>query len=61
MYPLIPAWRTALAFGYAERGMVDEARAEFEILAKDDFAIFPRDGNWPIADGVADRDLRVPR
>jgi class 3 adenylate cyclase len=49
MYPLIPAWRTALAFGYSERGMPDKARVEFEILAKDDFAMFPRDGNWPIA------------
>jgi tetratricopeptide (TPR) repeat protein len=49
MYPLIPAWRTALGFAYAERGMPDEARVEFEILAKDDFAMFPRDGNWPIA------------
>ncbi len=48
-YPLVPAWRTALGFNYAERGMLDEARAEFEILAKDDFAIFPRDGNWPIS------------
>jgi class 3 adenylate cyclase len=49
MYPAVPAWRTALAFNYAEREMVEEARVEFEILAKDDFSIFPRDGNWPIA------------
>jgi class 3 adenylate cyclase len=28
--------------------MIEEARAEFDALAKDDFAIFPRDGNWPI-------------
>jgi class 3 adenylate cyclase len=49
MYPAIPAWRTALAFNYAERGMNEECRAEFEILAADDFAVFPRDGNWPIA------------
>jgi class 3 adenylate cyclase len=49
MYPAVPAWQTALAYNYAEREMVDEARAEFEVLAKDDFAIFPRDGNWPIA------------
>jgi class 3 adenylate cyclase len=49
MYPAVPAWRTALAFNYSERGMPEEARAEFEILAADDFSIFPRDGNWPIA------------
>ena len=49
MYPAVPAWRTALAFNYAERGMEAEARSEFEILAKDDFGIFPRDGNWPIS------------
>jgi len=49
LYPAIPAWRTALAFNYAERDMSEDARAEFETLASDDFGIFPRDGNWPIA------------
>jgi class 3 adenylate cyclase len=29
--------------------MLEEARTEFETLAEDDFAAFPRDGNWPIA------------
>jgi len=48
MYPAVPSWRTALGFGYAELGMIEEARAELDTLAKDDFAIFPRDGNWPI-------------
>ena len=48
MYPAVPSWRTALGFGYAELGMIEEARAELDALAKDDFAIFPRDGNWPI-------------
>jgi class 3 adenylate cyclase len=52
MYPAVPAWRTALAFNYAERGMPEEARVEFDILARDDFAIFPHDGNWPIAVGL---------
>ena len=28
MYPAVPAWRTALAFNYAERGMEAEARSE---------------------------------
>jgi eukaryotic-like serine/threonine-protein kinase len=49
LYPAVPAWRTGLAFNYAERGMEEEARSEFEILAKDDFSIFPRDGDWPIS------------
>jgi class 3 adenylate cyclase len=49
MYPAVPAWRTAIAFNYAERDLLQEARVEFEILARDDFAVFPRDGNWPIA------------
>jgi class 3 adenylate cyclase len=48
MYPAVPSWRTALGFGYAELGRIEEARAELDALAKDDFAIFPRDGNWPI-------------
>jgi class 3 adenylate cyclase len=52
MYPAIPAWRTALAYNHAELGKTDEARDEFEILAKDDFAIFPRDANWPIAQAL---------
>ncbi len=49
MYPAVPAWRTALGFSYAERGMIEEAQAELDVLAEDDFAVFPRDGNWPIA------------
>ena len=48
-FPAAPAWRTALAFILCEVGKEDEARAEFEQLAKDDFAAIPRDGNWPIA------------
>jgi class 3 adenylate cyclase len=51
-YPAIPAWRTALAYNYAERGMVEETRSEFEVLAKDDFAMFPRDANWPISQAL---------
>jgi class 3 adenylate cyclase len=49
MYPAIPAWRTALALVHAEMGREKEAREEFEVLAADDFAVLPRDGNWPIA------------
>jgi class 3 adenylate cyclase len=52
MYPAVPAWRTAIAFNYAEQGKLDQARTEFEVLAKDGFSIFPRDGNWPAALGL---------
>jgi class 3 adenylate cyclase len=48
-YPAIPAWRTALAFNYIERGMRDDAHREFEVLAKAGFAPTPEDGNWPLA------------
>ena len=49
MYPAVPAWRTALALLNAELGRQEEARTEFEVLAADDFAQLPRDGNWPVA------------
>src|SRR5260370_4168638 len=52
MYPANPAFRAALAFNYAECGMEEEARSEFEILAKDDFSIFRRDANWQISMGL---------
>jgi predicted ATPase/DNA-binding CsgD family transcriptional regulator len=40
------AWRPGLALIYAELGLEDEARAEFEHLATDDFAGIPTDGLW---------------
>ncbi|MBI1886376.1 MAG: protein kinase, partial [Chloroflexi bacterium] len=40
-YPLVPAWRTGLAFLYAEQGREAEAREEFERLVADDFAALP--------------------
>jgi class 3 adenylate cyclase/tetratricopeptide (TPR) repeat protein len=48
-FPLIPAYRAALSMNYGDLGETEEARREFETLAKDDFAILPRDGNWPVA------------
>lgn len=48
-YPAIPAWRTGLAFLYTEVGQMEEARREFETLARDNFAAIPADGNWPVA------------
>jgi class 3 adenylate cyclase len=48
-YPLLPAVRAALALIYSELGRETEARAQFEVLAADDFAAVPRDVNWAIA------------
>jgi DNA-binding NarL/FixJ family response regulator len=39
-------WRPGLALIYIELGKRDDARAEFEELAADDFAAIPRDGRW---------------
>lgn len=41
-------WRPGLAAIYSELGREAEARAEFELLAEDDFKSFPQDGLWPI-------------
>ncbi len=49
LYPAIPAWRSALALMLIELGRPDEARAEFEEVARGGFAAFPRDANWLIA------------
>jgi tetratricopeptide (TPR) repeat protein/adenylate kinase len=40
------SWRPGLALVYAEIDDADSARAEFERLAKDDFAGIPRDALW---------------
>ena len=46
MYPMLVAWRAGLALLLVELGREDEARAEFEALARlDDL---PRDANWLI-------------
>jgi class 3 adenylate cyclase len=48
-YPTIPAFRSALAFLYAELGRPEEARREFELAAANDFADIPLDTSWLIA------------
>jgi hypothetical protein len=48
-YPLIPAWRSGLAYIYRELGRAEEARKQLEVLAADDFSTIPRDGNWMVA------------
>jgi hypothetical protein len=50
-YPLAPAWRTGLGFIGVELGDLDAAAEQLEILAVDDFATLPLDGNWPV--GIA--------
>jgi tetratricopeptide (TPR) repeat protein len=63
-FPLIPAWRCALAFAYRELDMLDAAREQFEVLAVDDFGGMPRDANWmvgmliaaAVCSSLADRD-----
>ena len=40
-------WRPGLAMLYAELGMLEEARGQFEALAADGFAGIPRDAVWP--------------
>jgi eukaryotic-like serine/threonine-protein kinase len=40
-YPAIAAWRIAAALTHADLGQLDEARAEFERIAADDFAGLP--------------------
>ena len=45
-YPALPAWRCGLAVLYADLDREEDARREFEWMARDDFGGLPRDGNW---------------
>ena len=45
----LPTWRCALAALYADLGREPDARATFEELAVDDFALLPRDWDWLVA------------
>lgn len=42
--PETATWRPGLALLYAELGLLDDARSEFEALASDSFAVVRRDG-----------------
>ncbi len=42
-----PLWRPGLAALYADLGLLDEARREFQALAANGFATIPRDAVWP--------------
>ena len=48
-YPSMPSWRCVLAQAYCHVESFDLARREFTCIAKDDFAIIPRDGLWSSA------------
>ena len=45
--PSYRAWRAALGMMYIHLGRNDEARAEFEYVAAQDFATLSRDSAWP--------------
>jgi hypothetical protein len=51
-YPLVPAWRSGLAYVYRELEQVDRAREQLEFLATDHFAPLPRDGNWIVGAAI---------
>ena len=47
------AWRAGLALLLHETGRSGEARAEFEVLARDRFEWIPRDGDWMVVTALA--------
>jgi tetratricopeptide (TPR) repeat protein len=46
-------WRAALALLLHETGRTEEARAEFDRLARDGFDWIPRDGDWMVVAALA--------
>ncbi len=48
-YPAVRAWSVAKAAILADLGRLDEARAEFERLAENDFERIPQDAQWTIS------------
>jgi hypothetical protein len=51
-FPLIPAWRSGLAYLYRELGRREGAQEQLEVLAADNFAFLPRDGNWMVGAAI---------
>ncbi len=47
------AWRAGLALLLNETGRTEEARAEFDLLARDGFGWIPRDGDWMVVSALA--------
>lgn len=48
-FPTVPSWRCGLAYVLNELDRRDDARAQFEILAADEFSGIPRDAFWLVA------------
>ncbi len=54
-FPTVPSWRCGLAYVLSELGRLEEARAQFEVVAADNFGAIPRDTFWLVAmNGVSD-------
>jgi DNA-binding SARP family transcriptional activator/tetratricopeptide (TPR) repeat protein len=47
------AWRAGLALLLHETGRTEEARAEFDVLARENFAWIPHDGDWMVVAALA--------
>lgn len=47
--PTMPIWRAGLAAALAAEGRIDEARHEFDRIARDGFRSLPRDNLWFVA------------
>jgi DNA-binding SARP family transcriptional activator/tetratricopeptide (TPR) repeat protein len=47
------AWRAGLALLLNETGRTEEARDEFDVLARDGFGWIPRDGDWMVVTALA--------
>ncbi len=47
------AWRAGLALMLYETGRTEEARTEFDLLARDGFSRIPRDGDWMVITALA--------
>lgn len=47
------AWRAGLALMLHETGRTEEARSEFDLLARDGFGWIPRDGDWMVVAALA--------
>jgi eukaryotic-like serine/threonine-protein kinase len=49
LYSDLPAWRCAQQIVLISQGKLEDARAIYESLAPDGWAVLPRDANWPFA------------
>jgi tetratricopeptide (TPR) repeat protein len=52
-YPMAPGWQFSRAFMCFEAGLVDTARIQFEVLARNNFARIPSNEQWSISTVLA--------